>query len=157
MFFFFSSRRRHTRYWRDWSSDVCSSDLELKHINAGDYFKIKLPDNKYISTIEGVRELSTSDGTVLGTYTIKDGILKTVFNELGADQDGEDGWFVIDGSAKEAGNDINIPSGNGGIVNISIKPPANGGGGGGGGGNDHGRSEERRVGKECRSRWSPYH
>src|SRR3712207_3531479 len=27
-FFFFSSRRRHTRYWRDWSSDVCSSDLE---------------------------------------------------------------------------------------------------------------------------------
>src|SRR3712207_8835569 len=26
--FFFSSRRRHTRYWRDWSSDVCSSDLE---------------------------------------------------------------------------------------------------------------------------------
>src|SRR5947209_14919506 len=26
--FFFSSRRRHTRYWRDWSSDVCSSDLD---------------------------------------------------------------------------------------------------------------------------------
>src|SRR5258707_9683058 len=29
VFFFFSSRRRHTRYWRDWSSDVCSSDLGL--------------------------------------------------------------------------------------------------------------------------------
>src|SRR3712207_3071574 len=28
IFLFFSSRRRHTRYWRDWSSDVCSSDLE---------------------------------------------------------------------------------------------------------------------------------
>src|SRR5258707_15181841 len=27
---FLSSRRRHTRYWRDWSSDVCSSDL-YKH------------------------------------------------------------------------------------------------------------------------------
>src|SRR3712207_3608783 len=27
--FFFSSRRRHTRYWRDWSSDVCSSDLDV--------------------------------------------------------------------------------------------------------------------------------
>src|SRR3712207_9421797 len=26
---FFSSRRRHTRYWRDWSSDVCSSDLPM--------------------------------------------------------------------------------------------------------------------------------
>src|SRR2546429_6923363 len=28
-FFFFSSRRRHTRCSRDWSSDVCSSDLEF--------------------------------------------------------------------------------------------------------------------------------
>src|SRR5215510_16055756 len=28
-FFFFSSRRRHTRWPRDWSSDVCSSDLNL--------------------------------------------------------------------------------------------------------------------------------
>src|SRR5437762_13777545 len=30
LFFFFSSRRRHTRYIGDWSSDVCSSDLEGK-------------------------------------------------------------------------------------------------------------------------------
>src|SRR5437762_9936404 len=29
-FFFFSSRRRHTRYIGDWSSDVCSSDLLLR-------------------------------------------------------------------------------------------------------------------------------
>src|SRR2546422_11338577 len=29
-FFFFSSRRRHTRCSRDWSSDVCSSDLVSK-------------------------------------------------------------------------------------------------------------------------------
>src|SRR3712207_8791382 len=33
LFFFFSSRRRHTRYWRDWSSDVCSSDLA--HLDDG--------------------------------------------------------------------------------------------------------------------------
>src|SRR5690606_40223106 len=33
--FFFSSRRRHTRFSRDWSSDVCSSDLpELAHVVA---------------------------------------------------------------------------------------------------------------------------
>src|SRR6266704_5702894 len=33
MFFFFSSRRRHTRSKRDWSSDVCSSDLpETRHL-----------------------------------------------------------------------------------------------------------------------------
>src|SRR5699024_12195092 len=30
--FFFSSRRRHTRSKRDWSSDVCSSDLELSNL-----------------------------------------------------------------------------------------------------------------------------
>src|SRR5207249_7256287 len=33
-FFFFSSRRRHTRSKRDWSSDVCSSDLPLCERNA---------------------------------------------------------------------------------------------------------------------------
>src|SRR6266498_1303973 len=32
-FFFFSSRRRHTRCGRDWSSDVCSSDL-VDHIQS---------------------------------------------------------------------------------------------------------------------------
>src|SRR5699024_12087564 len=31
-FFFFSSRRRHTRSKRDWSSDVCSSDLSSQII-----------------------------------------------------------------------------------------------------------------------------
>src|SRR3712207_365693 len=31
--FLFSSRRRHTRYWRDWSSDVCSSDLFFHTFN----------------------------------------------------------------------------------------------------------------------------
>src|SRR5699024_11681255 len=29
--FFFSSRRRHTRSKRDWSSDVCSSDLKMEN------------------------------------------------------------------------------------------------------------------------------
>src|SRR5690606_39737025 len=32
LYYFFSSRRRHTRFSRDWSSDVCSSDL--RNINA---------------------------------------------------------------------------------------------------------------------------
>src|SRR5690349_23051893 len=32
LFFFFSSRRRHTRSLRDWSSDVCSSDLAFREI-----------------------------------------------------------------------------------------------------------------------------
>src|SRR5690554_7703281 len=37
--FFFSSRRRHTRCGRDWSSDVCSSDLlgPMKYTTEGDF------------------------------------------------------------------------------------------------------------------------
>src|SRR6266496_1400831 len=34
--FFFSSRRRHTRSLRDWSSDVCSSDLDQRVEQPGD-------------------------------------------------------------------------------------------------------------------------
>src|SRR6266446_8038446 len=34
-FFFFSSRRRHTRLQGDWSSDVCSSDLTVWFLRAG--------------------------------------------------------------------------------------------------------------------------
>src|SRR5207249_8685248 len=37
LFFFFSSRRRHTRSKRDWSSDVCSSDLVLWAITETPY------------------------------------------------------------------------------------------------------------------------
>src|SRR6266566_5989932 len=33
-FFFFSSRRRHTRLQGDWSSDVCSSDLNTSWVSA---------------------------------------------------------------------------------------------------------------------------
>src|SRR5438034_1215312 len=47
-FFFFSSRRRHTRSLCDWSSDVCSSDLERgdKHKLVG----IAISGNKYFDT-----------------------------------------------------------------------------------------------------------
>src|SRR2546422_5278203 len=42
-FFFFSSRRRHTRCSRDWSSDVCSSDLLIRSQvkrHSGDFFRL---------------------------------------------------------------------------------------------------------------------
>src|SRR5215475_12569557 len=35
VFFFFSSRRWHTRFSRDWSSDVCSSDLRYNVVLVG--------------------------------------------------------------------------------------------------------------------------
>src|SRR5207248_4035730 len=40
--FFFSSRRRHTRSYGDWSSDVCSSDLIP--IFAGNWFELHMSD-----------------------------------------------------------------------------------------------------------------
>src|SRR4030043_1956822 len=46
LFFFFSSRRRHTRCSRDWSSDVCSSDLHPHGCSFG-WEKIKeMKDNQ---------------------------------------------------------------------------------------------------------------
>src|SRR5688572_33281926 len=92
VFFFFSSRRRHTRFDCDWSSDVCSSDLRL----AG---KRLLVD------------------TVL-VYVAKPGLGQPV-------------------------GDRGLPPGrDAGRNRRGARVP---------------RSEERRVGKECRSRWTPYH
>src|SRR5690606_40988273 len=58
-FFFFSSRRRHTRFSRDWSSDVCSSDLDLNHARAvldgqiGQDILTKFPDRQLIALAWG--------------------------------------------------------------------------------------------------------
>src|SRR5690625_2493473 len=54
--FFFSSRRRHTRSPRDWSSDVCSSDLGL----VGKY--VELPD-AYLSLVESFKHAGFSFDT----------------------------------------------------------------------------------------------
>src|SRR2546429_4667912 len=43
VFFFFSSRRRHTRCSRDWSSDVCSSDLVKSFCGSQ---RRRIPSNK---------------------------------------------------------------------------------------------------------------
>src|SRR2546430_2841900 len=82
--FFFSSRRRHTRFDCDWSSDVCSSDLKLREKLIGE-----------------------------GIETVQD-LLKAPMEEI----------LAIQGIGEKTAEK---------------------------------RSEERRVGKECRSRWSPYH
>src|SRR5436189_4867401 len=51
--FFFSSRRRHTRYIVDWSSDVCSSDLEDSAHKAKDDGRIYMAQ-QYIVLISNV-------------------------------------------------------------------------------------------------------
>src|SRR5207249_5798578 len=76
IFFFFSSRRRHTRSKRDWSSDVCSSDL----VSTARHQRLELAPYKLLKT------------------------------------------------GRAPGQKAATP-----------------------------RSEERRVGKECRSRWAPCH
>src|SRR5690606_41121480 len=48
--FFFSSRRRHTRFSRDWSSDVCSSDLFLLGVSL--VFPIMFI--QYVIDVEGI-------------------------------------------------------------------------------------------------------
>src|SRR5258707_2716695 len=55
--FFFSSRRRHTRYWRDWSSDVCSSDL-LSCVRGGAdgvEHAIRLGEHRHVAAVKLIR------------------------------------------------------------------------------------------------------
>src|SRR5690606_40748159 len=60
--FFFSSRRRHTRFSRDWSSDVCSSDLEqvaFVHLSRA---RVGLP----AQALDDVLELPVNDNGLAG-------------------------------------------------------------------------------------------
>src|SRR5690606_40825269 len=93
-FFFFSSRRRHTRFSRDWSSDVCSSDL----------FSLK------------------------SIFARNSGLSMLVFDEIDIGISGKTAAKVAN-KMKDLSKDLQT------LV----------------------RSEERRVGKECRSRWWTYH
>src|SRR2546430_7807479 len=56
-FFFFSSRRRHTRFDCDWSSDVCSSDLSNKELQREHF---RLPANLIVD--EAGRGAEVTDG-----------------------------------------------------------------------------------------------
>src|SRR3712207_8300666 len=95
VFFFFSSRRRHTRYWRDWSSDVCSSDLVEQHLGGAAGGRVREGEHLHLRVERDLGRLAR-------------GRMAAVERDVGV--------LVAEG-----------------------------------------RSEERRVGKECRSRWSPYH
>src|SRR5690554_7043011 len=56
-FFFFSSRRRHTRCGRDWSSDVCSSDLADAHnLQLDDQLTAIINGRRQTLTIVGIAE-----------------------------------------------------------------------------------------------------
>src|SRR5690606_40454889 len=83
--FLFSSRRRHTRFSRDWSSDVCSSDLTT---NVTQYhFEITAPDNSVqtISTSASHFQLTDLDQYDYGTtYSVRVGMdVNGVWQEIG--------------------------------------------------------------------------
>src|SRR5437762_1851562 len=96
VYFFFSSRRRHTRYIGDWSSDVCSSDL-ARQVTMLLWWRFY---TAILLTVFGVYALVRSVGYHAAVQLFKIG------------------WGR--GKRREE------------------------------------RSEERRVGKECRCRWGPF-
>src|SRR5690349_21868047 len=64
--FFFSSRRRHTRSLRDWSSDVCSSDLLRLEITM-----LALSCHSWLTTVHSTGRLWRDTETQLQAYTIR--------------------------------------------------------------------------------------
>src|SRR2546430_9771560 len=96
--FFFSSRRRHTRFDCDWSSDVCSSDLDSHEV--GKQYTQKI-ERKHLTLRSRIKRLARKTICFSKSTRMHDIVLGLFVNRY--------------------------------------------------------RSEERRVGKECRSRWSPYH
>src|SRR5690625_6016483 len=77
MIFFFSSRRRHTRWPRDWSSDVCSSDLEDRGAIA--ISKIDSRTGEIITDSEATFELYrvvNDEEVLMGEFTTEKGILE---------------------------------------------------------------------------------
>src|SRR2546430_9030577 len=95
--FLFSSRRRHTRFDCDWSSDVCSSDLSSTRRE----------------------ELLVTPGELAAMREVRRALTGPHAIEQLLDQ------------LRKTGSNAEF------LFRV--------------------RSEERRVGKECRSRWSPYH
>src|SRR5690606_39877136 len=64
MLVFFSSRRRHTRFSRDWSSDVCSSDLieELLDLGTGRRVPVPIGLPRIDLELEGTGSSADGDG-----------------------------------------------------------------------------------------------
>src|SRR6266498_5404366 len=71
--FFFSSRRRHTRCGRDWSSDVCSSDLFLGFVLST--LVVRSERNR---ALDGVAKLARDDAQLLTATLTKEQFTKPV-------------------------------------------------------------------------------
>src|SRR5207302_4753283 len=76
-FFFFSSRRRHTRFSRDWSSDVCSSDLEWVELWNGSAQDVDL-STYFLGTTYSSNTVNYVAATPLLSGTLKAGACKVI-------------------------------------------------------------------------------
>ena len=77
--FFFSSRRRHTRLRRDWSSDVCSSDLYRIDDFQPTYFVIPSLEELLEASLQDFapiyRQLETLDDIPIGELAAQDAVI----------------------------------------------------------------------------------
>src|SRR5437762_9250921 len=84
IFFFFSSRRRHTRYIGDWSSDVCSSDLRSLFPGGGGTATgnkdLRLPDTYQLPIVLVLNDRSASD-TEIFALSLKENNRATIVGQ----------------------------------------------------------------------------
>ena len=129
-FFFFSSRRRHTRYISVTGVQTCALPIsELRNLISQEIYHGRI----------SASEITVSDGSKCDI-----GRLQTLFGP-GVSVAVQDPSYpvYVDGSViLGATGDYSEKTSQFDNINYMTCTP---------------RSEERRVGKECRSRWSPYH
>src|SRR6266571_6336724 len=75
VFFFFSSRRRHTRLTCDWSSDVCSSDLDKMPVVLDDPPALRLSRRDLPDYWQGLVDRSRAQSPLIGTELFRNGRL----------------------------------------------------------------------------------
>src|SRR5215510_15595116 len=86
-FFFFSSRRRHTRWPRDWSSDVCSSDLVVAGVTGLPKFGLfRAPHEPFAATTARLQSSRGSSCPAGSEFQVRlaAGVVKTVDSGLTA-------------------------------------------------------------------------
>src|SRR6266513_2665715 len=70
-FFFFSSRRRHTRSKRDWSSDVCSSDLKRASVAPANAVRARDAPPERVENLTRAREIVSNLRQILVSGRIR--------------------------------------------------------------------------------------
>src|SRR5690606_39738362 len=92
--FFFSSRRQHTRFSRDWSSDVCSSDLiygignpvefgkNVIHLQVGD----RIPRNQLLFKLVDILYSRTNVDLTRGTFRVKGDTVRSEERRVGKER-----------------------------------------------------------------------